>query len=82
MKTMKTMNTRARKRRWAAALADGVATSKPAGINFTACPPRPFTACSFSASANKSRIFCSDPPTYLSKISGPFTVFTSRALRT
>lgn len=42
----------------------------------------PSAFCSASASANKSRIFCSEPPTNLSKISGPFTTLGSRAFKT
>lgn len=42
----------------------------------------PASACSFSASAKRSRIFCSLPPTNLSRISGPLTIFGSRALST
>mmetsp|Transcript_15108 Transcript_15108/g.47451 ORF Transcript_15108/g.47451 Transcript_15108/m.47451 type:complete len:235 (+) Transcript_15108:610-1314(+) len=38
--------------------------------------------CSASASANSSRIFSSDPPTYRSRISGPFTILGSRAFST
>ena len=42
----------------------------------------PSLCCSASASANSSRIFSSDAPTYLSNTSGPFTILGSRALRT
>mmetsp|Transcript_21627 Transcript_21627/g.69636 ORF Transcript_21627/g.69636 Transcript_21627/m.69636 type:complete len:289 (-) Transcript_21627:486-1352(-) len=40
----------------------------------------PFSACSFSASTNSSRIFSSEPPTYLSRMEGPFTILGSLAL--
>lgn len=43
--------------------------------------PSPISICSFSASLNSSRIFSSDPPTYLSSTSGPFTILGSRAFR-
>eukprot|EP00733_Pompholyxophrys_punicea_P001328 Pompholyxophrys_punicea_v1_NODE_620_length_1581_cov_2.434469.p3 type:complete len:105 gc:universal NODE_620_length_1581_cov_2.434469:968-654(-) len=39
----------------------------------------PCSACSCSASLNKSRIFSSEPPTYLFNISGPLTILGSRA---
>mmetsp|Transcript_12501 Transcript_12501/g.24680 ORF Transcript_12501/g.24680 Transcript_12501/m.24680 type:complete len:425 (-) Transcript_12501:179-1453(-) len=42
----------------------------------------PSVACSSSASLNKSRIFCSEPPTNLSRISGPLTILGSRAFNT
>mmetsp|Transcript_26424 Transcript_26424/g.105748 ORF Transcript_26424/g.105748 Transcript_26424/m.105748 type:complete len:226 (-) Transcript_26424:774-1451(-) len=42
----------------------------------------PCCFCSCSASANSSRIFSSDAPTYLSRISGPLTILGSRALST
>ena len=38
----------------------------------------PCSACSFSASLKRSRIFSSEPPTNLSRISGPLTIFGSR----
>mmetsp|Transcript_28842 Transcript_28842/g.84551 ORF Transcript_28842/g.84551 Transcript_28842/m.84551 type:complete len:375 (-) Transcript_28842:179-1303(-) len=40
----------------------------------------PRSACSFSASAKSLRMFSSDWPTYLLKISGPFTTLGSRPL--
>mmetsp|Transcript_2017 Transcript_2017/g.5366 ORF Transcript_2017/g.5366 Transcript_2017/m.5366 type:complete len:281 (+) Transcript_2017:1239-2081(+) len=40
----------------------------------------PASSCSCSASAKSSRIFSSDPPTYLLRISGPLTILGSRAL--
>lgn len=39
----------------------------------------PISSCSFSASSNSARIFASDSPTYLFRISGPFTTFGSCA---
>mmetsp|Transcript_19403 Transcript_19403/g.39937 ORF Transcript_19403/g.39937 Transcript_19403/m.39937 type:complete len:387 (+) Transcript_19403:1065-2225(+) len=41
----------------------------------------PISSCSCSASAKSSRIFSSDPPTNLLRISGPLTIFGSRAFR-
>mmetsp|Transcript_38166 Transcript_38166/g.73934 ORF Transcript_38166/g.73934 Transcript_38166/m.73934 type:complete len:222 (-) Transcript_38166:788-1453(-) len=45
------------------------------------CSPEssPLSFISFSASPNKARMFFSDSPTYLDNISGPFTIFGSRA---
>lgn len=39
----------------------------------------PSSSCSFSASSNSARMFASDSPTYLFRISGPFTTFGSCA---